>query len=313
MLGLILLVLAIVLMVAGYQVAGSRARKLQALPDIYPYEEVSRRPQGETAVVTREDGTELHTVSAGKGPVVLLAHGYGVDMVEWSLVFPRLVEMGYRVIAWDQRGHGKSTIGSDGIGSQQMAGDYRAVLEHYDVHDAVLVGHSMGGFLTIIFLLSYPEVAQARLKGVVLFAATGGNVLEGSLQNRFQVPLIRMGIVQRIMQSDVYGTLFASSIYGDQPAPGGMRAFRESFSAQNHHALLPIIDAMATEDYYGRLGEIQLPTVVICGRKDKTTPPWHSERMASNIPGARSVWLEGQGHMLNWEMPDSLIDVVKSF
>ena len=58
-----------------------------------------------------------------------------------------------RVVAFDQRGHGGSTIGSDGIGSRQMASDYGAVLEAYDVNNGVLVGHSMGGFLALAFLL----------------------------------------------------------------------------------------------------------------------------------------------------------------
>lgn len=75
-----------------------------------------------------------------------------------------LVKAGYRVIVFDQRGHGQSTIGSSGVGSRPMAEDYRAIVEHFDVKDAVLVGHSMGGFLAQVFLLTLPEVAKKHLK-----------------------------------------------------------------------------------------------------------------------------------------------------
>ena len=75
------------------------------------------------------------------------------------------VERGNRVIAFDQRGHGRSTLGSDGSGSAAMAGDYHAVLEHFDVRDGVLVGHSMGGFVAIRAVLDHPDMTQ-RLRGL---------------------------------------------------------------------------------------------------------------------------------------------------
>lgn len=84
---------------------------------------------------------------------VVLAHGYGFTMDEWNVVAPMLAASGRKVILFDQRGHGHSSIGSQGIGSAVMAADYRAVLEHYDVREATLVGHSMGGFLAIKTLL----------------------------------------------------------------------------------------------------------------------------------------------------------------
>jgi len=87
--------------------------------------------------------------------------------------------------------------------------------------------------------------------------------------------------------------------------------WRQSFRAQKHQALLPILSAFGQEDRAERLGEITIPTVVICGRKDKTTPPWQSERLAASIPGAKMVWVEGAGHLVNWEAPDSLVQSVK--
>ena len=91
-----------------------------------------------------------------------------------------------------------------------------------------------------------------------------------------------------------------------------MRAFCRLFSEQPHGSLLPILDALAREYYYDRLGEIRTPCVVICGEQDGTTPPWHSIEMGKRISGARTVWVERKGHLLNWEAPESLVEAVRS-
>jgi non-heme chloroperoxidase len=303
---LVLPALALAAGTFGHRAARNTAQALQSRPVAYPLEKLRQPPEGERAIITREDGTRLFAISSGNGPTVVLAHGFAISLLEWNIIAEQLVAHGCRVIAFDQRGHGQSTIGRDGIGSQQMAGDYKAVLEHFDVRDAVLVAHSMGGFLAMVFMLTYPEVARDRLKGTVLLSTFAGNVIEGSPQNALQIPLIQSGVMQWVTRSDVYGTLFASTLYGSQPDPSGMKVFLEVFAAQNYGPLLPILRAMAEEDYYRRLGEIQVPCTVICGRLDRTTPPWHSELLAQNIPNATLRWLEGKGHLLNWEAPDAI-------
>ena len=170
------------------------ARRIEANPDPYPFEALMREPAGEEVFVRREDGTRIRAIARGSGPVVVLSHGYGLSLREWNVVWDLLLGTGYRVIAFDHRGHGRSTVGSDGLGSRHMADDYRAVLEHFDVRDAVLVGHSTGCFLSVVFMPEHPAEAARRLRGAVLFAGTAGNVLDGAPQNRLQVPLIRAGI-----------------------------------------------------------------------------------------------------------------------
>ena len=115
---------------------------------IYDYATLAADPQGEESWLDRPDGTRLRMRSAGAGDrTVLLAHGYAVTMMEWNVVTALLVDAGYRVITFDQRGHGKSTIGTDGIGSLQMAGDYLAIMEHWDLRDVLLVGQRPQGLL----------------------------------------------------------------------------------------------------------------------------------------------------------------------
>jgi pimeloyl-ACP methyl ester carboxylesterase len=85
------------------------------------------------------------------------------------------------------------------------------------------------------------------------------------------------------------------------------------FLQQDHGSLLPILRASMREDRYPRLAEIAVPTVVMVGSADRTTPPSHSRRLAAGVPGARLVIAPDAGHSLNWEAPDALVEVVESF
>lgn len=292
--------------------ARRQAAKLRAMPDRFPLDVLSKEPEGEELTIERPDGTRLRAVHRGEGPAVVLAHGYGASILEWNVIFDMLVAEGMRVVAFDQRGHGKSTIGAGGIGSSQMAGDYRAVLEHLDVRDGVLVGHSMGTFAGVVFLLDHAECAKERLRGTVLVSPTAGGLARGAPQTRIQVPLIRSGLMTRIVKSETYGPFFGASLMGDEKSPAAIEAFNYVFCAQDHLRLVPIMKALMEEDHYPRLGEIRAPVVVVCGEQDRTTPSWHARRLGAEIPGARNVWVPGKGHLLNWEAPEAVVEAVRS-
>jgi non-heme chloroperoxidase len=293
----------------GFGAARWNLARLLSKPDPIDLETLRRDPPGETVWIDRPDGTRIRTVVDGDGPTVLLSHGYGMSLREWNVVMPRLVERGHRVIAFDWRGHGRTTIGRDGLTPEAVAGDHVAILERFDVRDAVLVGHSTGGYLAIATLLEHPQVAE-RLAGLVLFASLAGEALKDAPQNQAQIPLLRSGVMERIARTDLLGMPFAASIVVPGASPAICRAFLEEFTAQDHQQLLPLLERMASTGYYDRLGEIDVPTVIVCGEHDHTTPRWHAEAMGRDIRGARTVWVPGAGHMLNWQEPDTLVAAV---
>lgn len=290
--------------------AAIHARRLQSGPDPIPYDELVREPEGEVHTVERPDGTRLYVRAAGEGPTVVLVHGYGVTQLEWSLVWPALRERGHRVVAFDMRGHGRSTLGADGASSAAMAADLLAVFEALDVRNAVLVGHSTGGFLSIRALLDQPALSE-RVRGFVAFATLAGEALRGSLQNRLNIPLIRLGVTQRVASSPIYRWPFGAMFYGAEKPPAMIRALVEMFAAQDHRALLPLLDALTHESDYERLHALSTPTIVICGEADATTPRWHAEQLGARIPIARNHWVPNKGHMLNWEAPEALVEAVE--
>ena len=289
--------------------ARRRAAAIRQGSDPYPYEMLSTEPRGETLTVERPDGTRIRAVVAGEGPTVVLAHGIYMSVIEWSVLWDMLLARGYRVVAFDQRGHGESTIGSDGISTMSMAGDYLAVLEAVDARDAVLLAHSMGGFLAIAAVLDVPGVAE-RLRGLILMSTFPGDVLRGAPQNKAQIPLITSGILPALAANDTVGTIFGAGLCGDDVSPAMVQVFLETFRAADHKPLLPILEAFGAEDRGDRLGEITVPTVVLCGSRDQTTPPWQSERLAAGIPGAQAWWVPRAGPMLNWEATDAIVEAI---
>jgi pimeloyl-ACP methyl ester carboxylesterase len=296
---------------AGHLASKQAVARLRKNADRYPLELLNIEPAGEELMLTQPDGTRLRTLAApGSGPTVVLAHGYGASLLEWNVVWQLLRDEGYNLIAFDQRGHGKSSIGSAGLSAAALADDYKAVLDHFDVQQAILVGHSMGGFLALALALKYPEVVRQRLRGLVLFATLAGDVMRGAPQNALQIPLMKTGLIQKIAASPTYGWLFARSLCGDNPSPAIMQAFLSVFLAQDHKTLAPLLVMLGQENYYPRLGEINLPCVVVCGTKDQTTPAWHSRALGSSIANARTVWVENKGHLLNWEAPEALINAI---
>ena len=89
-----------------------------------------------------------------------------------------------------------------------------------------------------------------------------------------------------------------------------LTAFLHMILGRDNAPLLPLLDAFTGDDLLDRLPAIDVPTVVVCGLADRTTPPRDSQRMAAAIPGARTVWVDGAGHMLPWEAPAAIRDAV---
>jgi len=123
------------------------------------------------------------------------------------------------------------------------------------------------------------------------------------------------GLLQQFLRSKTFAVLFGAAQCGRRPSPAMVWTFIEGFNQHldDHGPLTPIVRAFSREDHYPRLGEIAVPTVVMVGSADRTTPPSHSRRLAAGIPRARLVTVADAGHLLNWEGSDELVEIVESF
>lgn len=242
------------------------------------------------------NGFEIGYTVAGTGPAVLFTHGYQASAAMWEPQSAGLQDA-YRVITWDIRGHGDSGIADDpALYSQElMLEDMLALLDHLAVDRAVLVGHSLGGFASLRFLLAHPE----RVRGLVLFGSGPG----------FRDPDARQ-------RWNDMADRFASSV----EAKGLdilQRAGREVSEARHRsptalaHAARGILK-QHDSNVMDALGDISVPTLVIVGTEDERFIG-SSEYMAKKIPAAEIAYVEDAAHAANLERPEAFNEALRGF
>jgi pimeloyl-ACP methyl ester carboxylesterase len=267
-------------------------------------------PDGEDRVVESADGAKIEVRLAGPetapNPVVLV-HGWTNDRRVWGAVADRLLDNGHRVVLVNQRGHGGSTGGDDGYTLDAIGNDVRAVLEQLDLHDAVLVGHSMGGMASMAFLTQHRD-ARHRVAAVALVAtaAAGVGVNGGPLGERIATHVISHPRLERVLESGSIGPVLVRNTVGRTAAGSHLDAVRELFVATPPEVRAGFLGAMTQMDLAAALSELDVRAVVIVGSRDRLTPPRLSKRLAAELPGARLVVLPDHGHMLPIEAPAEL-------
>ncbi|SEN09991.1 alpha/beta fold hydrolase [Actinacidiphila rubida] len=287
-----------------------------------PYEAV--RPRREHTVVSA-DGTRLHVEEYGRadGPTVVLSHGWTCSTLFWAPVV-RLLAADHRVVAYDQRGHGRSAAPATrtGYGTGVLADDLQAVLETVvpDGQRAVLAGHSMGG-MTIM-----AASGRASVRGrtaAVLLASTGSGQLLGSTEvlppkvrskglRRF---FHRQLLVSRLPLGPVTPMSKAALKYGvlgTEPTPEQV-----AFTARIVHACRASQRAawgrvLAVLDLDRELAALDAPTAIVVGTADRLTPKGHAHRMAAALPRLVSLTeLPRLGHMTPIEDAVSVEHVIR--
>jgi pimeloyl-ACP methyl ester carboxylesterase len=264
-------------------------------------------------VVTTPDGAELAVwdlAGAHAGaPVVVLPHCWGCSHEIWLPVAHRLRAQGYRVVLYDQRGHGLSTRGSAPLAVETLAHDLEAVLEATDVRDIVLAGHSMGG-MSVMSLATYrPEVLRARAKAAVLVATSATTVRTGVGNPQTAGALFASPFVTRALLTK-NGHLLVRSVFGTRPVRAHMELTRDTFAACDGSVRGDYAASMAVMNLLDGIARMEVPTTVMVGTRDTLTVPKKADQMVSTIPGSRLVRLKGRGHMLPLEDPDAVTDEI---
>jgi non-heme chloroperoxidase len=269
----------------------------------------------EPQTVVTPDGAQLavwdYTGDSPDAPVVVLSHCWTGNHEIWVPVARRLREKGYRVVLYDQRGHGASTRGTAPITVELLAHDLADVLEATDVRDAVLAGHSMGG-MSIMSLASHrSDLLHERARAVVLVATSATRVgnYPDAVVRRMAAPLVASPAITRAMAGRS-GHRFVRGVFGTDPVHAHMVLTADAFSKAHPGARADYMVALSTMDLLEGIATIRLPTTVIVGSRDTLTLPPKSDEMVATIPGARLVTLQDKGHMLPLEDPDAVTDEI---
>jgi len=270
-------------------------------------------PPGRSHTVRTDDGAELAVGVSGPddGPTVVLAHCWMGGREVWAPVAHRLVGDGHRVVLYDQRGHGSSTVGTDGMTIPRLGADLRAVLEYIDATDAVLAGHSMGGMTIQSLATHHPEVAAERAKAIVLVATAASTLSQGPRRDALAQRVLGSRVVDRALASRM-GHAWIRGAVGKGPRRSHLVTTRDLVASCPPATRAGWLAAMAAMDLRDGIAGISVPTTVMVGTHDRLTPPHLATQMADAIPGAKLVTLDGKGHMLPLEAADKVADVIKS-
>jgi pimeloyl-ACP methyl ester carboxylesterase len=286
---------------AGVATAAVVASRRDRADDL-PLPDVS----GTALTVQTSDGAVIAVHVAGDGPWVVLPHCWMGSMAVWSRVAAVLVERGYRVVRYDQRGHGESTVGSDGCTVERLGTDLLEVLEAVDARDAVLAGHSMGGITIQSFGIRHPDARRERVRGVV-FVSTSAAERSRDPLNELAPRLLRQPTVDRVLATR-RGPMFVRGALGARPRPTDLAVTRDGVLSTPPAVRLDFLSSMKATDHRPWLAGFETPSVVLVGSRDTLTPPSVARVLAAALPDARVVTVPSAGHMLPLENPGVIAD-----
>jgi 3-oxoadipate enol-lactonase len=241
--------------------------------------------------------TLTYSDSGGDGPAVVLSHGYLMDS---SMFDPQVAALApeYRVITWDERGHGGTTA-TGPFSYWDSAADVLALLDHLGIDQAVLGGMSQGGFISLRAAMLAPE----RVRGLILIDTQSG------LEDPAVVPAYEeMERIWLEQGPEPVRDIVASIILGP---PDGTVDYAPWFARWDEvnrdtmvHAFRCLIDR---DDITERLGEITCPVLILHGTADAAIPMAKAEVLQGGLAGpATLVQVEGGSHAANLSNPDQV-------
>lgn len=282
--------------------------------------------------VTSFDGTQLHVeVVDGDGPTIVFAHGFSLNLTSWHYQI-RDLPPGYRLVLYDQRGHGRSEKAKDGDWSlAALARDMDAVIaSHGGPEPLVVAGHSMGGMTVLKFAELFPERIGSGVAALVLANTTGADVMGGMLPGaarRFAAgfQMIQEGAVRALASNakhvdrlrgrtrDLAYLSVRMAGLGPKAPPSIVEFVDQMLSETPSEVWASLLPALLGLDVTKVLDVIDVPTLVVAGTHDKLTPPGAADRIASAVKDAELVVIRDSGHMSMLERPLSFNAHLREF
>lgn len=284
----------------------------------------------EVRVVVADDGVPLHVeITEPEGwesrPTIVLSHGFTLDLRCWVYQRRALTEAGYRVVAWDMRGHGSSGEGDpQSYNIEQLGVDLSHVLDQVvPTGDIVLVGHSMGGMTVMALAEAEPGLFRDRVLGVGLISTSAGglhritwglgSMLGGAVNRYGPRALQQLSPHQEFFDSlrrggkELQEFFVARGSFGS-PVPLSVVRLTADMILDTP---LPVMSAFTTtleaHDKREALANMQDQEVLVFnGDRDVLTSAVHSSEIVEAIPGAEHVFVKDAGHIIMLEHPELL-------
>jgi non-heme chloroperoxidase len=260
------------------------------------------------STITVKDGTTIYYKDWGAGPVVTFSHGWPLNADMWDGQMLFLAQHGFRCVAHDRRGHGRSSQASSGNDMDGYADDLAALIEALDLTNITMVGHSTGGGEVARYIGRY---GTKRLSKAVLIAAVPPILLK-SATNPEGLPIELFDGLRSALATDRSQTYkdFAAQFYGaNRPGAKVSQGTLQQFWLWSMQAGLKnayeSIKAFSETDFTEDLGKFDIPTLVMHGEDDQIVPVKDSAKKSARlIKGAVEIYYPGLSHGLTATHPD---------
>nr|WP_314547566.1 alpha/beta hydrolase [uncultured Massilia sp.] len=252
--------------------------------------------------ITTRDGTTIYFTDWGHGPAVTFSHGWPLNGDAWEDQMMFLAEKGYRVIAHDRRGHGRSSKTWHGNHMNDYADDLAQLIEALDLHNITMVGHSTGGGEVARYIGRH---GSDRVKKAVLVGAVPPQMVK-SPTNPGGLPMDVFDGIRHGVQSDrsQFFQDLSAPFYGfNRDGAKTSQGMRDTFWAQGMQcsirAAYECIKQFSETDFTEDLKRMDIPTLLIHGSDDQIVPIDAAARRAVEfLPQGRLVVYEGAPHGL---------------
>ncbi len=243
------------------------------------------------------NGVSIHYQVQGEGPALVLCHGLGGNMLSWWQQVPELSQR-FKCVTFDHRGFGSST-NTEGAGAEAFADDLAALLDHLQVQEASIVGHSMGGRTALGFAKRYPDRVRA-----LVFAGSVANIRTPELdQVRRDVRAVRPKNRLRIA--------LAAAFQEQRPEMGYL--YRQIAFSNPPRTTEFLHKDTRPGTILGEIKVLRMPTLFIVGEEDQICPPHMVETAYRYFPNARLARVPGAGHSVYFEQPQFFNRLVSDF
>ena len=240
-------------------------------------------------------GVAIHYEVHGRGPAILLSHGYSATCRMWDGQIAALQDR-YQLIVWDMRGHGQSDYPNDPAAYSEAAtvGDMVAILRVCGVQRAVIGGLSLGGYMSLAFHRAYPAMTRA-----LMIFDTGPGFRKADSREAWN-----QRARQRADDLDARGLAALGS--SDE-----VRMSQHRDASGLAHAARGML-TQRDDSVIASLDSVTVPSLVLVGSND-TNFLAATDYMARKIPGARKVVIDGAGHAANLHQPAAFNQAMESF
>jgi non-heme chloroperoxidase len=254
------------------------------------------------STITVKDGTTIYYKDWGTGPVVTFSHGWPLNSDMWDAQMLFLARHGFRCVAHDRRGHGRSSQAWSGNDMDGYADDLAAVIEALDLTDITIVGHSTGGGEVARYIARH---GTTRVVKAVLIAAVPPLMLK-SAANPEGLPIdvfdnLRRSLVTDRAQAyrDFAGPFYGANRPGAQVSQGTLDQFWLWSMQAGLKNAYDSIKAFSETDFTEDLKTFDIPTLVMHGEDDQIVPVHNSAKKAAQlIKGAVEIYYPGLPHGL---------------